>query len=231
MTRNSRVTPIAQRSREINERKCRVSTTWHFLGVAMAAAALSAFTVPAVRRVHSVRARHARGSLRTVLRAVPDGDSTASAPDDDTPEWAKDLAIDENGDLIDTKTGKALNEFGATRFDVAVRAMRGEYDPPGVSTEMEQGQIYDTLTQFPTSYTFQASGKTSQLDEDGVAHVAGLIMEVCGCGAEETKIEIKPRGSGGKFVSLWVTCTVHSATMVSEALAAVKADARVMTCW
>lgn len=227
----TRVTPIAQRSREINERKCRVSTTWHFLGVAMAAAALSAFTVPAVRRVHSVRARHARGSLRTVLRAVPDGDSTASAPDDDTPEWAKDLAIDENGDLIDTKTGKALNEFGATRFDVAVRAMRGEYDPPGVSTEMEQGQIYDTLTQFPTSYTFQASGKTSQLDEDGVAHVAGLIMEVCGCGVEETKIEIKPRGSGGKFVSLWVTCTVHSATMVSEALAAVKADARVMTCW
>ena len=72
----------------------------------MAAAALSAFTVPAVRRVHSVRARHSRGSRHTVRRAAPDGEA-ASAPDDDTPEWAKDLAIDENGDLIDTKTGKA----------------------------------------------------------------------------------------------------------------------------
>lgn len=30
----------------------------------------------------------------------------------------------------DTRTGKVVNEFGATRFDVAVRAMRGEFDPP-----------------------------------------------------------------------------------------------------
>ena len=89
--------------------------------------------------VHDMREDLATRSAR----AAPDGEA-ASDPDDDTPEWAKDLAIDENGDLIDTKTGKALNEFGATRFDVAVRAMRGEYDPPGVSTEMEQGQIYDT---------------------------------------------------------------------------------------
>jgi len=30
---------------------------------------------------------------------------------------------------VDTKTGKVINEFGATRFDVAVRALRGELDP------------------------------------------------------------------------------------------------------
>ena len=154
---------------------------------------------------------------------------TSSEKDDDVPEWAKDLALDENGDLIDTKTGKALNEFGATRFDVAVRAMRGEYDPPGVSTETEEGQIFDMLTQFPSKYTFQASGRAADLDDDGVAHVAGLLMEVCGSPVAETKIEIKPRGK--KFVSLWVTCTVYSGEMVTEALRVAKADARVMTCW
>lgn len=154
---------------------------------------------------------------------------TSSENDDDVPEWAKDLALDENGDLIDTKTGKALNEFGATRFDVAVRAMRGEYDPPGVSTEMEEGQFFDMLTQFPSKYTFQASGRASDLDDDGVAHVANLLMEVCGCPVAETQIEIKPRGK--KFVSLWVTCTVHSGEMVTEALRVAKADSRVMTCW
>jgi hypothetical protein len=152
-----------------------------------------------------------------------------SSGDDDVPDWAKDLALDENGDLIDTKTGKALNDFGATRFDVAVRAMRGEYDPPGVSTEKEEGQMFDMLTQFPTTYTFQASGKVADLDDDGVAHIAGLIMEVCGCPVDQTKIEIKPRGK--KFVSLWVTCTVHSGQMVIDALRVAKEDKRVMTCW
>lgn len=39
------------------------------------------------------------------------------------------LEIRGNGDLVDTKTGKVLNDFGATRFDVAVRALRGQLDP------------------------------------------------------------------------------------------------------
>lgn len=41
-----------------------------------------------------------------------------------------DLSISEDGFLIDNKTGKVINEFGATRFDVAVRAMRDELSPP-----------------------------------------------------------------------------------------------------
>lgn len=41
-----------------------------------------------------------------------------------------DLSINEDGFLIDTKTGKVINEFGATRFDVAVRALRDELSPP-----------------------------------------------------------------------------------------------------
>jgi len=185
------------------------------------------FAVPA----HRLRRRPGapRGEVRRASAGEDGTPETSSESGVDVPEWAKDLALDENGDLIDTKTGKALNEFGATRFDVAVRAMRGEYDPPGVSTEKEEGQILDTLTQFPSKYTFQASGRVGDLDDDGIAHVAGLLMEVCDCPVAETKIEIKPRGK--KFVSLWVTCTVHSGEMVTEALRVAKADARVMTCW
>jgi hypothetical protein len=47
--------------------------------------------------------------------------------------------------------------------------MRGEYDPiGGVSTEKEEGQIYSTLTQFPSNYTFQAAGKSIDLTENVV---------------------------------------------------------------
>ena len=146
----------------------------------MASAVLPhALPVPArTSAVPSHRFRSRPNAPRGEVRRASAGEDgqTSSEKDDDVPEWAKDLALDENGDLIDTKTGKALNEFGATRFDVAVRAMRGEYDPPGVSTEKEEGQILDTLTQFPSKYTFQASGRAADLDDDGVAHVAGLLM-------------------------------------------------------
>lgn len=178
------------------------------------------------------RFRRQRSALRCDIRRAATGGETGTSrglDGDDTPDWAKDLALDENGDLIDTKTGKALNEFGATRFDLAVRAMRGEYDPPGVSTEQEEGQIFEMLTQFPCTYTFQASGRVAELDDDGITHVAGLLMDKCDAPLSQTKIEIKPRGK--KFVSLWVTCTVHSAAMVNEALSAAKEDSRVMTIW
>jgi len=38
--------------------------------------------------------------------------------------WLAGLYIDEAGLLIDEKSGKAVNEFGATRFDVTVRGSR-----------------------------------------------------------------------------------------------------------
>eukprot|EP00955_Chlamydomonas_euryale_P033417 347701-Chlamydomonas_euryale.AAC.13 len=53
-----------------------------------------------------------------------------AAGDDELPEALKDLQLTDDGILIDEKTGKQINEFGATRWDVAVRAMRGELDPP-----------------------------------------------------------------------------------------------------
>ena len=41
------------------------------------------------------------------------------------------LRISKDGqDLVDSKTGHIINAFGASRFDVAVHALRGDFDPP-----------------------------------------------------------------------------------------------------
>ena len=145
--------------------------------------------------------------------------------------------------------------------------MRGEYDPPGASTEKDGGQIFDTLTQFPTSYTFQYSGKASSLSEEdiddivkvrrrfvylrarpprfsdahtfasAVARVSpsrlaspsqNIIGKTCECDVGDDAVEVKNRGSSGKFVSVWVTCVVHSAEMVTEVLTKLGEDDRVM---
>lgn len=68
-------------------------------------------------------------SSADVSPAVPE-DEDESRSGNEMPEALKDLRITENGILIDEKTGKEVNEFGATRWDVAVRALRGELDPP-----------------------------------------------------------------------------------------------------
>ena len=168
-----------------------------------------------------------RGSvaMRSSIDDIPD-----EIPPELIPDTLKDLVLNDDGDLVDTKTGKVLNEFGATRFDVAVRAMRGEYDPIGTSTEHEEGQILDTLTQFPTEYTFQVSGRKELIGQDGALdEICDIVGHVCGCEiSRENQVEIKERGSSGKFLSVWVTCTVFSVFMVNEVLRQVKEDERVM---
>ena len=92
-------------------------------------------------------------AVRSSIDDIPD-----EIPEELIPDALKGLVLNEDGDLVDTKTGKVLNEFGATRFDVAVRAMRGEYDPIGASTEHEEGQIMDTLT-FPRITPSRSAGR------------------------------------------------------------------------
>tara|TARA_B100001758_G_C18403166_1_gene610301 strand:+ start:147 stop:653 length:507 start_codon:yes stop_codon:yes gene_type:complete len=164
-------------------------------------------------------------AVRSSIDDIPD-----EIPEELIPDALKGLVLNEDGDLVDTKTGKVLNEFGATRFDVAVRAMRGEYDPIGASTEHEEGQIMDTITQFPTDYTFQVSGRKEDLGQDSALNdLCSVIGHACGCEiSRETQVEIKERGSSGKFLSVWVTCRVYSAFMVNETLRQVKEDERVM---
>ena len=46
-------------------------------------------------------------------------------------ELSAGLRFSKDGqNLIDSKTGQIINDFGATRFDVAVHALRGDFDPP-----------------------------------------------------------------------------------------------------
>lgn len=108
------------------------------------------------------------------------------------------------------------------------RALRGEYDPPGVSTENEQGQLYDTITQFPCEYTFQAAGKSAELTESAIAEIKHQIGQICGCNITPSQLKIKERGSSGKFISVWVTCTVHSSNMVQEVLRELKVKKEIM---
>jgi len=146
------------------------------------------------------------------------------------PDALKGLVLNDKGDLVDEATGKALNDFGATRFDLAVRALRGEYDAPGVSTDKEEGQIYDSLTQFPSSYTFQSAGKRENLDESAIQEIVKRIEDICGCDIGPEQIQIKERGASGKFISVWISCTVHSSPMVQEVLRCLKEDPRIMMC-
>ena len=76
-----------------------------------------------------------------------------------------------------------INEAGATRFDVAVRAMRGELDPaPGVAnTERASGLLLDSLVQWPATYEFQfvlrADGSSTEaLTEEMRALVARCVL-------------------------------------------------------
>ena len=76
-------------------------------------------------------------------------------------KWNEDYT-----ELLDVKTGKPLDDFEemqkkqqeATRFDIAVRAMRGEFTKAKGKTEGEvYGEIMDTLTNYPVVYTFPVS--------------------------------------------------------------------------
>ena len=78
---------------------------------------------------------------------------------------------DDYTELLDVKTGKPLDDFEelqrkqqkASRFDIAVRAMRGEFTKARGKTEGEvYGEIMDTLTRYPIVYTIQASAKVSE---------------------------------------------------------------------
>eukprot|EP00887_Chlorella_sp_A99_P007077 scaffold2.g7077.t1 len=96
--------------------------------------------------------------------------AAAGAAGEQLPPALRDLQISDCGQhLIDSKTGKVINEFGATRFDVAVRAIRGEFDPPpaAANTERESGLLLGCLTRFPTTYDFQLVVRTPQLARAG----------------------------------------------------------------
>ena len=144
---------------------------------------------------------------------------------------------DDYTELLDGKTGKPLDDFEelqrkqqkASRFDIAVRAMRGEFTKARGKTEGEvYGEIMDTLTRYPIVYTFQASAKVSEAHD--VLRVRQQIKETVEtrCQREAIEVEIKPRGK--KFHSFWVKISVSDSREVSECIDLLKDLDDVVTC-
>eukprot|EP01025_Chloroclados_australasicus_P035227 TRINITY_DN35938_c0_g1_i5.p1 TRINITY_DN35938_c0_g1~~TRINITY_DN35938_c0_g1_i5.p1 ORF type:complete len:203 (-),score=21.25 TRINITY_DN35938_c0_g1_i5:333-941(-) len=138
------------------------------------------------------------------------------------PESLKDLAINDKGDLVDEK-GNIINGFGASRFDVAVRAMRGEFDPLPAEKEYDNerssGLLTESLVAFPREYTFQIVAKPSQSFDQKqlVKNFRLVIEEVCGKNVQDGNVVVKER-MGGKFISVNISQMVDSGSQVNTVI-------------
>lgn len=131
------------------------------------------------------------------------------------PEELRGLRISEEGLLIDEYTGKTVNEFGATRFDVAVRALRGDLDPPYWLDDSEQtpGVLLGSLFQFPADHVFHIVGKTNGDSVAFVESVLSTVALVCEADIDRDKTEVKAR-LGGKYTSVNVEVRVRAPEVI-----------------
>jgi hypothetical protein len=149
-------------------------------------------------------------------------------------KWSADYS-----ELIDIKTGKPLEDFDSLqkkqkqnerreRFDIALRAMRGEFTKAKGQTEDEQfGEILEAIGTFPSQYIFQASAKV--YEEHDVLRVRQEIKQCCERYCKEIQsVEIKPRGK--KFHSFWVKGVVESKKCIEECVMELKSLNDIVTC-
>jgi hypothetical protein len=160
--------------------------------------------------------------------------AAAGSPDDTVPlrgapPGLEGLRLTPEGELVDER-GKALNALGATRFDVAVQAMRGAF--PGTSdaaasNERATGQMLDALVKFPTDWLFQTVARVPPAERDAfAAEVAALVRAQCGPEA------VLPDGvshaaKGATWVAVRVKARVTSSAAVAAVVDALRRDARV----
>jgi putative lipoic acid-binding regulatory protein len=131
---------------------------------------------------------------------------------------------------VDEKTGEVINEYGATRFDVAVRALRGDFDPPpgADNTERAAGLLLDSLVQWPARYDFQFVLRS------GGAAPAALTEELRAVVAAACQSDVAPEActakerKGGKYVSVTVPCTVRAPQLIQRVFDALEGDDRVI---
>ncbi|KAG2496652.1 hypothetical protein HYH03_005472 [Edaphochlamys debaryana] len=126
--------------------------------------------------------------------------------------------------------------MGATRFDVAVRALRGELDPPAwvENTERSSGVLLAALYQFPRSYCFQVVGRPEPGPSGGdgspdafAADVAATVAAVAQAEVPEGGVVIKPR-MGGRYVSVSVDVVVRAPEIVEMVYQKLGEDSRVI---
>jgi hypothetical protein len=82
-----------------------------------------------------------------------------------------------------------INEFGATRWDVSVRALRGELDPPAwvPNSELSPGVLLSSLVDFPTMHEFSIVAKAGVDKAAFVADMRQAISRVCQAPVEDDR--------------------------------------------
>ncbi len=132
--------------------------------------------------------------------------------------------------LVDEKTGEVINEYGATRFDVAVRAIRGEFDPPPGSENAERtpGLLLDSLVQWPSVYDFQfVIRRDSMAAEDLLEEMRLQVEKVCQWPVDKTACSLKER-LGGKYLSIRIPATVRAPETIQKVFESFGNDERIL---
>jgi putative lipoic acid-binding regulatory protein len=173
--------------------------------------------------------RHRHRPCRAAVQppASPDGSVPLRGPA--LPSGLEGLRLTADGELVDER-GRALNALGATRFDVAVQAIRGAFPTGDASASTERaapGQVLDALVKYPTEWLFQCIAAVAPPGRDAfAAEVAAAVRARCGEAA------VLPGGvthaaKGEKYVAVRVRATVQSAADMNAVVEALRKDARV----
>jgi hypothetical protein len=143
-----------------------------------------------------------------------------------------DLKITEKGLLIDEKTGEVINEYGATRFDIKMAALNGQFQPsPSVQdTERSTGLILDSLVHWPATYDFQfvvktTQGETTSSPAEILEEMRGFVGKVCSYDIDLSVCLVKER-KGGKYVSLTVPAVVNGPEVIQRVFDTLETDDR-----
>ena len=129
---------------------------------------------------------------------------------------------------MDEKSGKVINEFGATRWDVSVRALRGELDPPSWedNNELSPGVLLSSLVDFPTMHDFSIVAKAGVDRESFVADMRQAVGRVCQAAVEDGNVVVKER-LGGKYISMTVGVMVSAPELIQRVHEELGRDERV----
>ncbi len=147
----------------------------------------------------------------------------------DAPPGLAGLRMTPDGELVDER-GRALNALGATRFDVAVQAIRGAFPTGDAAASTERappGQVMDALVKYPADWLFQTIARVPPAERDAFAdEVAALVRATCGEDA------VLPGGvthgaKGATYVAVRVRARVQSAAQMVAVVDALKRDSRV----
>lgn len=142
-----------------------------------------------------------------------------------------DLKITDQGLLIDEKTGEVINEYGATRFDIKMAALNGQFQPPPSvqDTERSTGLILDSLMHWPATYDFQfvlktAQGEATSSPAEILEEMRVLVGRICSKEIEVSVCSVKER-KGGKYVSVTVPAVVNGPEVIQRVFDTLEEDA------